>query len=141
MLVSLNDEMPRNAWTCVHARRCCRSREACPGRALTARCFLLPLLLLLLLPLPPFLLLPPFCIPVRCSRQRQRDQETGKVTLHTCSLFPVQDMDKLQPGAFYLDRQPHSKHLPLSGTKYTSADVDRLWEALEKLAAPALPSA
>lgn len=51
----------------------------------------------------------------------------------------LQDLDKLQPGGFYLDRQLQPKHLPLAGTKYSAADVDRLWEVLEKLAAPALP--
>lgn len=51
----------------------------------------------------------------------------------------LQDGSKLEPGAFYLDRQLQSKHLPLAGTGYSSADVDRLWAALEKLAAPAMP--
>ncbi|PSC75392.1 dehydrogenase reductase SDR family member 12 [Micractinium conductrix] len=51
----------------------------------------------------------------------------------------LQDATALQPGAFYLDRQPQAKHLPLSGTKYSAADVDRLWAALQPLAAPALP--
>lgn len=53
----------------------------------------------------------------------------------------LQDESKLQPGGFYLDRQPQAKHLPLAGTGYTSAQVDRLWAALEQLAAPAMPQA
>lgn len=52
----------------------------------------------------------------------------------------LQDGDKLEPGGFYLDRHPQAKHLPLAGTKYGSADVDRLWAALEGMAAPALPA-
>ncbi len=52
-----------------------------------------------------------------------------------------QDDSKLQPGGFYLDHQPQAKHLPLAGTSYSSADVDRLWTALAQLAAPALPHA
>lgn len=52
-----------------------------------------------------------------------------------------QDADKLEPGAFYLDRRPQAKHLLFAGTKYSAADVDRLWAALELLAAPALPAA
>lgn len=60
----------------------------------------------------------------------------GLSALPACS---AQDLDKLQPGGFYLDRHLQPKHLPLAGTKYSAADVDRLWEVLEKLAAPALP--
>jgi len=52
----------------------------------------------------------------------------------------LQDASKLQPGGFYLDRRPQGKHLPLGGTKYSSADVDRLWDTLEGMAAPALPA-
>lgn len=52
----------------------------------------------------------------------------------------LQDASQLQPGGFYLDRQPQAKHLALAGTKYGSADVDALWSALEALAAPALPA-
>ena len=52
----------------------------------------------------------------------------------------LQDSAKLQPGAFYLDRQPQPKHLALAGTKYSPADVDRLWAQLEAMAAPALPT-
>lgn len=53
----------------------------------------------------------------------------------------VEDAAKLQPGAFYLDRQPQPKHLPLAGTKYTAADVDALWRQLEAMATPAMPAA
>ncbi|KAI7842490.1 hypothetical protein COHA_003844 [Chlorella ohadii] len=53
----------------------------------------------------------------------------------------LEDDSKLQPGGFYLDRQPQAKHLPLAGTSYSSADVDRMWTALAQLAAPALPHA
>lgn len=100
---------------------------------------------------------PSCCCPLRpCARTNlaagwQRAASTGQTTFPTlclllmlCLLLTLcllQDMDKLQPGALYLDRQPQSKHLPLSGTKYSSADVDRLWAALETLAVPALPSA
>ena len=45
----------------------------------------------------------------------------------------AEDADKLQPGAFYLDRKPAAKHLPLAGTSYSAADVDRLWAELAKM--------
>lgn len=53
----------------------------------------------------------------------------------------LQDMEKLEPGAFYLDRSPQAKHLALAGTRYAPAAVDRLWERLGEMAAPALPAA
>lgn len=61
-----------------------------------------------------------------------------------CAYYPSagpcpQDMDKLEPGAFYLDRSPQSKHLMLAGTRYKPEAVDRLWERLGAMAAPALP--
>ena len=55
-------------------------------------------------------------------------------------LWP-QDSDKLEPGAFYLDRRPQAKHLALAGTRYTPAQVDTLWARLEAMAAPAVPPA
>jgi hypothetical protein len=42
----------------------------------------------------------------------------------------AEDPAKLQEGAFYLDRKPAAKHLPLAGTSHSSADVDRLWSKL-----------
>jgi hypothetical protein len=50
----------------------------------------------------------------------------------------LQDSDKLEPGGFYLDRQPRGKHLPLAGTGYSPSQVDQLWAKLEDMAAPAL---
>ena len=60
--------------------------------------------------------------------------------LHAAPAVPLQDGATLQPGAFYLDRQPQPKHLALAGTKYSPADVDRLWAKLEAMAAPGLPT-
>ena len=45
----------------------------------------------------------------------------------------AEDVDKLDNGAFYLDRKPAAKHLPLAGTGYTTADTDRLWSTLQKM--------
>ncbi len=48
-----------------------------------------------------------------------------------CALWPAQDMDKLEAGAFYLDRQPRTKHLSwFAGTRYTEEQVDELWNKL-----------
>jgi len=41
--------------------------------------------------------------------------------------------DALQPGAFYLDRAPAAKHLPLARTHYGEKEVDALWERLTAL--------
>eukprot|EP00898_Chlorokybus_atmophyticus_P003864 jgi/Chlat1/4479/Chrsp29S04572 len=43
------------------------------------------------------------------------------------------DSAKLQPGGFYLDRQPQSKHLTLGGTHYGRKEVDRLWGRLREM--------
>ena len=51
----------------------------------------------------------------------------------------LEDAAKLQPGAFYLDRAPQPKHLPLAGTQYTEADAARLWDVLVGMLQPALP--
>ena len=45
----------------------------------------------------------------------------------------VQDQAKLQGGAFYLDRQPQAKHLPLTGTGYSERQADQLWNTLERM--------
>ena len=42
----------------------------------------------------------------------------------------MQDPSKLENGGLYLDRQVQAKHLWLGGTKYSEADVDRLWARL-----------
>jgi len=46
----------------------------------------------------------------------------------------AEDSDKLVSGAFYLDRRPQAKHLPLSGTKYSEECVDTLIEKLDSMA-------
>lgn len=43
------------------------------------------------------------------------------------------DAAALQPGAFYFDRAPNAKHLAFGGTKYTSEQVDALWERLQAM--------
>ena len=45
----------------------------------------------------------------------------------------LQDQEKLEPGGFYLDRKPQSKHLWGGGTQYSQQDVDSLWQKLSKL--------
>lgn len=48
----------------------------------------------------------------------------------TIVYLALETPDKLESGGFYLDRQPQAKHLPLSGTQYTDAQVDELWNKL-----------
>ena len=45
----------------------------------------------------------------------------------------AEDVDKLDNGAFYLDRNPAAKHLPLAGTGYSAADLDKLWSTLQAM--------
>ena len=45
----------------------------------------------------------------------------------------AEDAEKLDNGAFYLDRKPAAKHLPLAGTGYSPADVDTLWSTLQNM--------
>lgn len=87
--------------------------------------------------LPPSLLL----MPVQCGRPALLHPARRGQHCTSCACSSVQDAAKLQPGAFYLDRQPQPKHLPLAGTKYTAADVDALWRQLEAMATPAMPAA
>jgi dehydrogenase/reductase SDR family protein 12 len=70
------------------------------------------------------------------ARLRTLAQGADTVTYLSC-----QDVAKLEPGAFYLDRQPQAKHLPLAGTKYSQEDVGRLVKALDTAAEPALRAA
>lgn len=46
----------------------------------------------------------------------------------------LEDGSKLQPGAFYLDRQPQAKHLTLGGTKYSKQEAAELYEKVLALA-------
>lgn len=50
----------------------------------------------------------------------------------------TRDKEKLEPGAFYLDREAQSKHLPFGGTGYTEADVETLIKKLDVMIKPAL---
>lgn len=43
------------------------------------------------------------------------------------------DDAKLEPGGYYLDRLPQSKHLPLSRTSYSQEDVKSLMLKLDML--------
>ncbi|EFJ45998.1 hypothetical protein VOLCADRAFT_82077 [Volvox carteri f. nagariensis] len=43
------------------------------------------------------------------------------------------DASALQPGGFYLDRAPQTKHLRMAGTQYGKQHVDELWAALERM--------
>ena len=50
----------------------------------------------------------------------------------------TRDKDRLEAGAFYLDREVQSKHLPLGGTGYTEAEVATLMQKLNVMIQPAL---
>jgi dehydrogenase/reductase SDR family protein 12 len=50
----------------------------------------------------------------------------------------MKDTSALEPGGFYLDRAPQSKHLPLSATGYTKEEASKLMSKLDDLARPAL---
>lgn len=63
-------------------------------------------------------------------KSRFRDLQQGADTIVWLAL---QDQDKLEPGAFYLDRAPRPKHLPLGGTGYNDKDVDTLWDKLSSM--------
>lgn len=53
----------------------------------------------------------------------------------TVVYLACQDQSKLKSGEFYLDRMVQSKHLPLGGTKYKEADVDKLIAKLDNMIA------
>ena len=53
----------------------------------------------------------------------------------TITYLCVESADKLESGAFYLDRKPQSKHLPLGGTKYSAEEASKLIAALDALIA------
>lgn len=60
-----------------------------------------------------------------------RDPAHGSDTIVWLAL---EDGSKLQPGAFYLDRQPQVKHLTLGGTKYSKQEAAELYEKVLALA-------
>lgn len=60
-----------------------------------------------------------------------RDAAQGADTIVWLAL---EDASKLQPGAFYLDRQPQTKHLTLGGTRYSSEQAAELYGTLLKMA-------
>ena len=45
-------------------------------------------------------------------------------------MFGQQNESKLQPGAFYLDRSPQSKHLTWGGTAYGADKAEQLYKKL-----------
>lgn len=51
----------------------------------------------------------------------------------TITWLSLQDADKIESGAFYLDRKPQTKHLPFSGTKYSDEEAQRLLTVLDNL--------
>ncbi|MEW5311727.1 MAG: hypothetical protein WDW38_003415 [Sanguina aurantia] len=61
-------------------------------------------------------------------KNKFRDLQQGADTIVWLAL---QSPDKLEPGAFYLDRAPQTKHLPLGGTQYSKEEVDTLVKTLE----------
>eukprot|EP00877_Chromochloris_zofingiensis_P002376 jgi/Chrzof1/12139/Cz06g22190.t1 len=66
-----------------------------------------------------------------------RDAKEGSDTIVWLAL---QDQDKLQPGAFYLDRAPQPKHLSLAGTQHTPQQAAELYDKLLRLAGTATAS-
>lgn len=60
-----------------------------------------------------------------------RDPAQGADTIVWLAL---EDGSKLQPGAFYLDRQPQTKHLTLGGTKYSKQEAAELYDKVLALA-------
>ena len=46
---------------------------------------------------------------------------------------PVQDASNLEPGGYYLDRKPQTKHLWGGGTAYKAQDAKKLWDSLSQL--------
>jgi len=55
----------------------------------------------------------------------------------TITWLALADDTELQPGAFYLDRKPQSKHLLWAFTQYNSAAVDTLWDQLSSMSGAA----
>lgn len=60
-----------------------------------------------------------------------RDPAQGADTIVWLAL---EDSTTLQPGAFYLDRQPQAKHLTLGGTKYSKQEAAELYDKVLALA-------
>jgi dehydrogenase/reductase SDR family protein 12 len=60
-----------------------------------------------------------------------RDAAQGADTIVWLAL---EEASKLQPGAFYLDRQPQTKHLTLGGTKYSKEQPAELYAKLLDMA-------
>lgn len=56
-------------------------------------------------------------------KDKFRNLEQGADTVVWLAVCPE---DRIERGAFYLDRKPQSKHLPFAGTKYSEADVSVL---------------
>mmetsp|Transcript_4882 Transcript_4882/g.10484 ORF Transcript_4882/g.10484 Transcript_4882/m.10484 type:complete len:328 (-) Transcript_4882:437-1420(-) len=69
-------------------------------------------------------------------KDKFRELEQGADTIVWLAL---QDSSKLEPGGLYLDRTTQPKHLSWGGTKYSPADVDKLWDKLIKLSSKVLP--
>ena len=60
-----------------------------------------------------------------------RDTAQGADTIVWLGLA---DSTALQPGAFYLDRQPQAKHLTLGGTGYSSGEAAELYSKVLQMA-------
>jgi dehydrogenase/reductase SDR family protein 12 len=65
-----------------------------------------------------------------------RKPEEGADTIVWLS---VKDTSALEPGGFYLDRTPQSKHLPLAATGYSKEEAETLIKKLDVLSKPAVP--
>jgi hypothetical protein len=60
-----------------------------------------------------------------------RDAAQGADTI---AWLALEETSKLQPGAFYLDRQLQTKHLTLGGTKYSKEQPAELYAKLLDMA-------
>ena len=66
----------------------------------------------------------------QCVQAQLRTPEQGTDTILWLALMDNAD---LEAGALYLDRQTQHKHNFMSGTQYTQAESDKLWQKLETL--------
>eukprot|EP00775_Hariotina_reticulata_P012698 gene12698-12829_t len=64
-------------------------------------------------------------------QHKLRDAEQGADTVVWLAL---EDASKLEPGAFYLDRQPQQKHLSLAGTNHSKGMAAQLFQKLMEVA-------
>lgn len=67
----------------------------------------------------------------RMTKNQLRSKEQGADTI--IYLAAAEEAIKFPSGEFFFDRQPAAKHLWMSGTNYTDADVEKLVKKLESI--------